>query len=379
MKYETPVTKPMPDSVRREKVVSETPPNPHALDEAIHPLLVAYPTSYLAKGGEHFVFNVGKKKVPEQMRDIVVKGNIQYARKLQERGANDFENMEELPVALKEEMLGSIKKDRKKYEQFRSYFGESNVSPQRKYLMRVPVSKEMATEVFPRAGLVPHEVWTLVTVQKRAEELGPEYATRRFDIGARYAEIGPRVTPEAYAESSAHLFAGEPRDRRMEEGTEIMEEIEPRNARLLRIASREPGLKEQLVDFIRKAIEYTEDTGEILDLIGKDNVTFVYDMKPDGSKIWRYKITDGFFAWPNSKRLKNAEAAVSEMMIDGEMPDASVSDFMNAANYVRAINSMAEQLGIPERLGTFQGLTKETYMKMMTETRRVWYSEKKAA
>ena len=34
------------------------------------------------------------------------------------------------------------------------------------------------------------------------------------------------------------------------------------------------GLRDQVRDFTRRAIEYSTDTGELLDLAGKGNVTF---------------------------------------------------------------------------------------------------------
>jgi hypothetical protein len=381
MKHEMPQTMPGPGSGRREKVVSETRPNPFPLDKIIHPLLVKYPTSYLAQGGEHLVFDVGKRKVPEQMRDVVVKANIHYARMLQELGAEYSENTEELPNFVRDDMEDSIKLDREKYERFRSYFGANNVSPQRKFLMRVPVSKDIGRVVFPDMDMPPEEAWTVVTVQKRAKELGPEYATRRHDIGTTYAERKPRVTPEAYAETSARLFSGEPKGKRRENGVETMEEIVPRNARLLSLAEREPGLKAQVIDFVRKAIKYSQDTGEIVDMIGRNNIAFVYDTKPDGSRVWRYKITDGFCAHPSDMGIRNAEYAVSDLVDEGKTTEERLVCFMNVANYVRAINAMAEQLGIRERLRVFTGLPKDTYKKMIIEVRRVMgvKEEKRAA
>lgn len=378
MPREMPATLTAPGSGERNKTLRR---DTSYLEDVSHPLLEKYPASFLAKGGEHFVFDVEKAKVPGEMRDVVVKANKQYARYLESIGADTPEHLEELPETIREHMDDLIKKDREKFDTFRSYFGRSHVSPQRKFLMKVPMSKEAAHEVFPRKDTVPEEVWTLVTVQKRAKELGPEYAERRLDVGATYIELHPKITPKLYAEASALLFSGEPRPPGKSEKafSSVVESY--RTFQLLSLAEREHGLKEELIDFVQRAIAYSANTGEIVDFIGKNNVVFVYDTKPDGSKVWRYKITDGFFARASSERLDNAENAVSKLVTSGKMTGEGAMDFMNAANYVRTLNVMAERLGIPERLRVFHGLTKRTYEKMLSETRREYLTreEKKKA
>jgi hypothetical protein len=348
------------------------------LEGMVHPLLEKYPASYLAKGGEHFVFEVEKADAPERMRDVVIKASIKHTRWLERYGADTPENLERLPDGIQKKMKELIRIDRKKYMTFTSYFGRKNVSPQRKFLMKVPMSEATTKIVFGKSEMAPKEAWTVVTVQKRAKELEPEYEEKRFDLGATYVEMRENIDTDAYAEVSARLFSGDPESK--QEKAEDLSFIDERTQDLLNFAVREPSLKEALIDFVQKAIAYTEDTKEILDLVGNDNVFFVYDKMPDGSRKWRYKIVDGYSAREISQLVVEAEKAVSKFVTKREMDGSGAADYMNVANYARTINAMAGHLGIPERLHLLEGLSKRTYGRMMKEVQnKIQASSRKKA
>ncbi len=311
-----------------------------ALDKTTHPLLEKYPAAYLARGAEHFVYEIEKADKSET-RDIVVKAHVASAKLLHEY-EEDHGNGPELPADTRATFERLIDADREKFEKFRTYFGSKHVLAQRKFLMNVPISEGISREIFPHEDTPVETTWTLVTVQQRAKELGEEYLGHHFDLRSR--------------------------DR----GTQ----------RLLELSSRDEGLRESLADFVAKAIRYTNEEGEILDLVGANNVVFAYRQAEDGTRIWNYRIVDGFSVRPKTSRIKQAGLALAGYADTGKIGQpAAAHDASLSLEYAGTMNTLAEALGLPDRVTAFEEVSPEDaarFEKEVQHSNRYTASEKVA-
>ncbi|MCC7523057.1 hypothetical protein IT407_04670 [Candidatus Uhrbacteria bacterium] len=345
-----------------ERIPKESPKSPdkpekrqqmvklYHLDQQTHAILKKYPAHFLAKGGEHFVYEIGSKETGD-LRDVVVKGSAQMAqvmtRELEDKGV---EKPSDLPFERQEIFKRYLHEDEQKYLALRKTFGADHVMPQRRYIMNVPINEDIAEEIFGEES-DKEDCWTLVTLQKRAKELS-ESKFAILDMGTEYVERSP-VGPSEYARGKAESS------------------LDRRSSILLMQAMKDPQLREQVEDFVKKAVTYTENEHEILDLIGSRNVYFYKKEQDDGTSRWSYRILDGFYAKPRIKILDKAKAAIGYFEEHGELKNKSEANvLMNALAYARSINAMAKSLGLKERVDILDDVKEETIEKLLNEIRK---------
>jgi hypothetical protein len=113
---------------------------------------------------------------------------------------------------------------------------------------------------------------------------------------------------------------------------------------LVERAKEDPALAESLKEVVERAITYTRETGEILDIIGQDNILFA---QIDGK--WTYRIIDGLYP-RNPKMIDDAQAAILKLSRGAGVDEVEQNILMNTFNYIRTINGLAEQLHIKDRI-----------------------------
>lgn len=312
-----------------------------ALDKTTHPLLEKYPAAYLARGAEHFVYEI-EKADKSGARNVVVKAHVSSAKLLHEY-EEDHGNGPEIPPDTRATFERLIDADREKFEIFRKYFGAKHILAQRKFLMNVPISEGISREIFPHEETPAEATWTMVTVQQRAKELGEEYLGHHFDLRSR--------------------------DRS--------------TRRLLELSTRDEGLRENLKDFVERATRYTNEEGEILDLVGANNVIFAYRQAVDGTRVWNYRIVDGFSVRPKTSRVKQAGLALAGYVETGKIGQPSAAhDASLSLEYAGTMNALAEALGLPDRITAFEQMspkTAEHFEKEIQRSNRYTGPEKIAA
>lgn len=290
------------------------------LNAADNKLVKKYRPKFLAKGGEHIIYEIPGH--PES----VVKVETWSLKKIQE------ENVRRglPPDAMDPEMLLKTQEyldlQRGRHKKLTEHFGREHVLPLKQYLLKVPVTEKFVRQAHqgyaPKDAEQVKEAWAVVRVQKRAPEFeDPEH----MSITAGYAESkvmgGDREIMKQYERVRAALVLGDPKARYSTQDFHAM--LPPKTAQMLRQAKKDPGLGAALRDFVGRAMDYAEDTGEILDLAGSENVTLFQE---EGT--WRYRLVDALY------------------------PGAGAPDQLNRETFLRTVNGIAADLGLKRRLSS---------------------------
>lgn len=337
---QAPLAKPDADStVTPEKdEVKETYDLSKAVD---NPMIKKYEPKFLAKGGEHIIYEIPGKP------DIVVKVEASVMARIQKYNAEhglplDAMDPEVLPYAQE-----IVKNSQERYRRMTEHFGREHVLGLKQALVKVPVTEKIIGALHPgeppAGAKEAKESWAIVRVQKKAEEFAdPE----RMSVVAGYAEF-KKPEKEPYDRVTRALAEGDEKAKFM---PEEFRKLVPREfADLLEKAEKDPALAETLKDFVEKTMDYSDETGEILDLAGKDNVT-VY--QKDGK--WNFRLVDALYPTgtnlKGSSMLESARASVGKAAKGETIDEGEKNVVLNTLNFVRAINGMARQLGVPRQV-----------------------------
>lgn len=303
-----------------------------------------YRPRFLGRGGEHVVY-----EIPEHP-DVVAKIDVDLLRKALEYRAQNREAgvpADFITESDRAKLDEQLRAKRACYEKMREIFGREHVLPERIFFMKVPITDAIRDAIFhgPTPDAVKtdaaSEVWAVVKIQRRAPELNnPE----RFGIVGGYLEqrdphpeVYRRVTAATIEhEEGAHFTTDEFRELM---GSPIEE--------LLEKAETDAAIRTALIDFVRRAIQYTNETGELLDLAGFDNVPFWRE--PDGT--WNYRLVDALYpGYGNSAKLELAPGALIRAAAGEQLDNDTRVGLLNAVNYVRLVNGLAAYLGEGERI-----------------------------
>lgn len=304
-----------------------------AIDEG-HPLIARYQPSFVGKGGEHVVYDVAGSP------DVVVKAEM--------RALAEVLSSEDQPRAL-EQVRERLAEQRRLFEVLKRHFGAEHVLPHMKTLMKVPLTEVLIEEVGKRFGVkvpqVTREAWTIVTIQRRMQEVEP-WEKQSLSIGdyiddremKNFAQEG---VFDEYATYTDQFMSAETAEKASISSLGFEKFIKGSEMeRFLREMDFDSSFKDAVRDFCERAVAFAEETGEILDLIGSDNVVFFKD--EDGK--WTYKLLDPFYGL-ESQILKRGQLAFMQMG-SGEEPDHSLANgLMQSINFTRVINAIGRLAG----------------------------------
>ena len=296
-----------------------------------------YKPRFLAMGGEHAVFNVRGGD-----GSVVVKANLPQIAEFQQEAVHAGLPADGLTELSQFSAERALKHTKARNVLLQKHFGRSRMLPSRQSLERVPVNEEVLREAY--GGKVPDavkgatEAWTVVTMQRKAKELsGPH-----LDIAPNYAEKYGAKHPESYQRATDALVE-------LREDVELSDEdvekvFAPAFADLLQRAEKSPALKEMLKDFVERAIAYTNDTGDILDIAGSNNIV----ISEKNGKL-RYRLLDVHLAADNIANW--AKDALTRHAKDGAKPSMfEQGAVLNALSYTRGVNMLARRTGSKARL-----------------------------
>jgi hypothetical protein len=323
-------------------------PNPYTTLPSSHEAVVRYNPRFLARGGDHLVYEA------EGHPDTVIKAST---FKIQNILTDNAERG--LPLdGISDEMRASLEKETEEKNAqirlYREYFGAEHTLSERRYVMQVPVSPEIIQEIFandwkdrkPPQGIdTIQDVWTAAIIQKKAPEISdPNHLGLYF--GGFIEERKDQADLSEY-ENLNKAFLGKnpvtPEDLELFFKTQDNPKTHAL-AGLLAKASEDAALKAAVEDFVRKSIRFAEETGNILALAGEDNVILT---PKDGD--WNYLLVDAIplYNEPIFALAKEAQARADS----GERAHAQDKAFITRAlNFVRTMNGLAAVLGLEERL-----------------------------
>jgi hypothetical protein len=295
---------------------------------------------YLGSGAENIVFDVSGH--PELVAKVHAKTMCERIdRQIMRDLAPDADSPED-KLALRTQAIEA----RQRHAQLKEYFGQA-VLDEKVLRRQVPVTKDLLQSVAGgdqlrlkaasrlEAGKV-YKLWTLVRAQERLPEaaLDPENS---FSLNSRYAELSKDFSELEYERLNADLVDG------LGGKAEAYLRDYPELAKLVQRIKAEPQLAEVIQDFIERAVRYTQDTGEILDLAGKSNVRLYKE-----GETWKMAMPDP--SAPERGSWDKANLALLAVSRGEPLPPDRLGSILNSLNYARLLNALASVTHAPKRL-----------------------------
>ncbi len=328
-------------------------------------LMSHYTPAYLSKGGEHIVYDIPEtprkgdtRQLSEKMpvthpdyvvkRDVVFKAHAPIMKWVIDESIKEMHEPGEMTPFIKERLENVRRALDRKFADLRDFFGAEHVANQKSYTMKVPVTPDILSAMY-KTGTHPdvESAWTRVTIQRKQKEL---MDGRAESLNAPYLEKRARFDGASYARLHEALLHGrdlEPSDWDALESLQFSSTAQD----LLTRSRHDEGLAATMREFVSKAVQYSNQTTETLDLVGPNNVIFFRKENADGTLgDWTYKLVDAFHAGADKGGLEQAEEALTRVTQGGEPSVNELYDFMNTFNYVRTINMLADDLGLDERI-----------------------------
>lgn len=344
-KYKPEQNIPKIEQAETPQEVSAEQKDNYELTAVEHELVSKYQPKFLAKGGEHIIYDI-----PDHP-DIVVKVRTASIKKVLEWNVEHGQPLDSLPAEIEPRAREYLKEEAGRYQQLKKYFGAEHVPSQKEFLVKIPITEDILKALYDgNPPTTTNEVWSVVMVQKRVEALSdPE----RLAIVAGYAE-NDEVSEDLYRQATEHFVLGKNPEEKIEKDKFL--EIQSHNdlKTLLEKSEGDENLRESLKELVEKIILYTEETGEIFDLAGQDNIVL---SQKDGK--WTYSLVDTRYPG-ESKMVEKAKIALLKLSVGNEIDEHEKNVLLNIFNFVRTVNGLAEQMGAQKRINIVpEGMTKE--------------------
>jgi len=317
----------------------------YTLESTGHAFALKYAPEFLGAGGDNVVYDIPGRP------DIVVKGStygLYQTLALGEDSVN-AETVEDSLLLM--DMREELKKDGELRGKLFSYFGREHVLPQKRFLMKVPVTKTILDETerkfkgeFYSESVKKDvdEAWTIVTIQRKLELLSDQYvsaSTGVVEVSAiKHGLWKDKEYMKEYHAVSDALVSGQDENISVEDIAFVIKA--PGLLSVVQQAEKDPEFKTMLQDFVEKAIAFAEDTGEMLDIAGRDNVVF---LKEQGA--WSYKLLDPTYPFADGVLTKAREVYGKPHRSNKEW-----NILLQGLNFVRGLNAMAKISGSKKRL-----------------------------
>lgn len=351
------------DMERAEKIPQATGSEPRAprrlsFEESTQPLALHYRPEFLAKGGEHLVYEIPvhqRDGQEQELRNVVVKLNKQSVLDTLAL-ANDLglaPNSDDPKLVAELQMRLEYK--RKMQAALRECFGSEHVVPQKYFLQTVPLPHGIIEELgklnkfyakeLPKDDV--RESKAILAIQPYLVELKDWHLSVTAGIAEWRPNFVKLIKKPEYADEYAMvtddlMSAQSARDYPPEEDSFFRIIRHPKLIELLELAKEDAGLKDAIRHFIESAVDFAEKTGEIIDY-GKDNVIF-FQTQDHG---WTYLIVDGLYGLQEDILDTGKEAL--HLLQQGANP-ASLTNYegnaiFQAINFTRTTNGIGALVG----------------------------------
>lgn len=324
-----PGVAPAPEATKDEKY--------SLLEAADHDMVRRYKPQFLARGGEHIVY-----ELPDRP-NVVVKVDARVMQMVQEWNAEHDLPLDAMDPAILPYAERYLRIHRERQLRLSEYFGFNNVPRIHQTLAKVPVTRQIIAEVHhgnpPKGSDAVGEAWAIVRVQRKLPELA---SAERKTVVSGYAEYGT-PDPDAYARVTAGLLE----DAKTNYSKEELESLFPEKFRtLLATLESEPGLRDAMTELVKNSERYSRETNEILDLAGSDNISVFKD--GDG---WHYRLVDALYPSGGAEDMVGKTKAAAKKAAEGvALSEYEKNCLLNGINYARTMNALAERLGLKERV-----------------------------
>jgi hypothetical protein len=330
---ETKISKVEPTETSQE-ILAEPKTN-YELDQIEHDFVSRYKPKFLAKGGEHIVY-----EIPEHP-DIVVKVSTAPLKRILEWNAQHGLPIDSLPAELELRARDYLKAETARYQLIKNHFGFDHVPNQKEFLVKVPITQEILNSLYDgNPPATTGEVWSVVMVQKQVEALND---TERLTLVAGYAE-NEEVPENVYNQATEHFVFGKNTEEAIDREKFLKVQSHKDLKVLIEKSGEDENLRVCLKELVEKIITYTEETGEIFDLAGQDNIVL---FQKDGN--WTYSLVDARYPG-ESKMVDRAKIALLSLSAGIEIEEHEKNILLNMFNFVRTINGLAEQVGAQGRV-----------------------------
>lgn len=311
-------------------------------------IFTRYKPEFLGRGGDHLVYQIPKH--PNLVAKASWKKVFEIFKEAQSHQADDSATRS----YAENRFLPDVQQKNAEIRNLRRYFGAEHTLQERRYLMQVPVPRKIMEELFRDyyRGKKPfdrlknvqdiQDVWTTVSVQRLCKEV--QDPNRLSFCFGRFPEDFPQEEA-AYMNITRALLYGVRANPMPTNEFLRFQDVSPSKGltHLIESAEHIPALKNQLIDFVQKAIAYADNEGQILDLVGKDNVIF-----SERDRTWNYTLVDALplAIRPVLKDLRSYLTHPAGRSLDRRRR----LHFLQVINFARAINGAASAIGIDERL-----------------------------
>ena len=314
-----------------------------------HPRIEKYKPEFVGYGGQHVVYSL-----PDYPNKVVKVEADMLLRSTEGR-------LKTGKPASSEIVQERLDTQNKRIQALRDHFGVEHTLEQSSHYLKVPVSKELFSQLYKRyrkgfeiplelANFEGNQSWSIVSIQEKLPELSEP---SRMSVTSGYAEKRSDVTSPDFIEAYDQVTNQTIIDT-SKSGTIIPEDIVRLHAHmesLLSTAKNDPNLQNTIRDFVQKSVQYTKDTGEMLDLAGQDNVIFFKDKNGN----WTYNLPDALYPSPPISpegKLKEVQDILSKVSSNGteSLSPSERNVLMNTVNYARVINGLANWLEVSERI-----------------------------
>lgn len=306
-----------------------------------------YKPKFLARGGDHLVFEIVKHP------NIVIKASTFTVKDILSDNADNHLPLDSFSGDIKDRIEKEIADKNEQVKLLQKYFGKEHTLSERRYLMKVPITKDIIEEIYkndwqnrqPPVGYENiQECWSSVIVQGRADGINdPNH--RGFFFGGFLEER--EYDDDEYKKLNESLIM---RDSQSQESTErfltLQDNPETHALRdAISLAASDSEFRQILEEMILKIMRYAQETGNILALSGRDNIIFY--KTPDDK--WEYLLVD---ALPihNEPVFNDAKAIIHRFTNGEEITKHEKTLLMKALNFTRTINGMCASLGLDNRL-----------------------------
>jgi|GEM_PF-932505 len=326
IRRELGVTEPIAEQLSERDIFS--------LDGIDHHVAKQFQPKYLARGGNQIVYDI------PAFPTLVAKADTQILKLNMDKNKEEGKPLDELND--RKRAMEYLRYERSRFQRMKSYFGKEHILGQAKILQKVPVTSRILAEIYE--GQIPgptDEAWTAITLQRRAEELQDAH---RLNLVGGYAEIQPELTNDAeYSSVTASLLDGNTKNSPTVQAFLRVQNNDGLND-LVANAEQDADLKKVLCDLVQKVIRYTNETGEILDLAGNDNITV---FQKDGK--WTYRLIDALYPM-EIDNVENTRKAIQKLAYDQVLDKDDQGCLFNVLNFTRTINGLASYLGVQQRI-----------------------------
>lgn len=321
----------------------------HFVEEAI-PRDPENPEDYRQKmrlvsmGGENLVLMFEGQK----HRQTVYKINYREAylnRKLLARDKN----------SVKAELEAMVAPVNQKISKARQYFGSEAVVPQRCMVRELPVNNEIASNLVPSwvdQGDLPKEIPVIVTVQRRMEIPSADTVSINGTYPEKFLIYGKRNDTETYKLAYGYMLEDmedESRERFMD--WVILDQY-PGLVPIVDLMQRDERFKEALREAVAKMVRFSNETGILLELAGKNNIAMVKTgdfMALEDELEWKLIMPD--IITPSLNMTLEDLTKKCEMLVEnGGLSMMQMELALNELNSVRFVNFLAKLTGVRDRI-----------------------------